>query len=602
MDRGCALRRDPPANTHPPPPPPHSAAGYTTRDTGDSQGVALGAACLPSAAAGLAAAYTRVRSPRGALLFRLLLPTTAAAGFTTLAWFAHTAARRGERTDSSDGGKSVRSGREPRRSARRAASTSAGARSDDVETNGRGLTRASVSQRSLRSAGGGGGSSDDGGDAQTTTPQPSTRHHALRALAHSLCALATIVLAATAHGALSGAAVAVVSAAAPLATHATLTLLPRSFTLGEAAVTSVALVAGVADAVAVAAAVVPGRVGEGVFAVLPAALSPRDRAPVAIFTSCTVILATLGAAAAAPLARRAFGWGAPTKPPRGRGGARAADPPPRATAAALLAALALALTPPAVAGARWALPYALATRRHRATAGAWCGALAVGLPAMHAAAGARSLSTILLRKGYHVLAGAMFAPVALTAPGLLAAGTSVAAAALAMVEATRVARVPRLGPAVHAFMARFVDGRDAGAVLVSHFSLLAGMAAPVWMAAAGARRDELAPDARLTPPSVAAAALAGIVALGALDTAASAVGRAVGTRRLFGTPKTAEGAAAGAVSAAVAWLAVATVAGAPSIPTAIVGSVLMAGLEATTTQLDNIFLPLHAVAVVAAVG
>ena len=465
-----------------------------------------------------------------------------------------------------------------------------------------GLTRASASQRSLRSAGGV-GSSDEEENAQRTTPPPSTRPHALRAATHSLCALATITLAATAHGTPAGAAVAVVAAAAPLATHATLTLLPRSFTLGEAAVTTVALVVGVADAVAVAGASVPGRVGEAVIGVLPAALAPRERAPVAIFTSFTAILATLGAAAAAPLARTAFGWGAPTKPPRGRGGARAATSPPhRATAAALLTALALALTPLAIMAAHWALPYALATRRHCVTVAAWCGALAVGLPTLHAAADARSLPTILLRKGYHVLAGAMFAPVALAAPGLLAAGTAAAAAALAVVEATRVARVPRLGPAVHAFMARFVDGRDAGAVLVSHFSLLAGMAAPVWMAAAGVQRDGLAPDAQLTPPSVAAAALAGIVALGALDTAASAVGRAVGKRRLFGTPKTAEGAAAGAAAAAVAWLAVAAVAGAPSAPTAVVASVLMAGLEATTTQLDNIFLPLHAVAVVAAVG
>jgi dolichol kinase len=189
----------------------------------------------------------------------------------------------------------------------------------------------------------------------------------------------------------------------------------------------------------------------------------------------------------------------------------------------------------------------------------------------------------------------MFARALVVAPGLLAAGTAAAAAALAAVEAARVAAVPLLGPAVHAFMVRFVDGRDGGRVLVSHFSLLAGMAGPVWLVVA-----PTLPDAPL-PPALAAPALAGIVALGALDTAASAVGRAVGRRRLFGTPKTLEGAAAGAAAAVAAWAATAAaVGGAPSAATALVAGVLMAGLEASTTQLDNVFLPLHGVAVVAA--
>jgi dolichol kinase len=222
----------------------------------------------------------------------------------------------------------------------------------------------------------------------------------------------------------------------------------------------------------------------------------------------------------------------------------------------------------------------------------WSAALALGLPLLHAAAAARAAPTILLRKGYHVLALAMFAPAALAEPGLLAVGAAAAAAGLAAAEVLRGARVPVVGPPIHAFMARFVDDRDSGALLVSHFSLLAGMAGPVWMSGAASATSTPLPDA--------APALAGVVALGALDAAASAVGRAVGRAKLCGTAKTWEGAAAGATAAALAWAALGRV-GAPLPPTsAAVACALTAWLEAATTQLDNIFLPLHHAAVVAA--
>ena len=51
---------------------------------------------------------------------------------------------------------------------------------------------------------------------------------------------------------------------------------------------------------------------------------------------------------------------------------------------------------------------------------------------------------------------------------------AIASALLVAVEVVRVGNVPVLGPRVHAFMTAFIDSRDAGAVLVSHFSLLAG--------------------------------------------------------------------------------------------------------------------------------
>ncbi len=72
------------------------------------------------------------------------------------------------------------------------------------------------------------------------------------------------------------------------------------------------------------------------------------------------------------------------------------------------------------------------------------------------------------------MALALFAPALLLEPQLLAVALAIASALLVAVEMARVGNVPVLGPRVHAFMTAFIDSRDAGAVLVSHFSLLAG--------------------------------------------------------------------------------------------------------------------------------
>jgi len=247
--------------------------------------------------------------------------------------------------------------------------------------------------------------------------------------------------------------------------------------------------------------------------------------------------------------------------------------------------------------------------------------------------------TILLRKAYHVLALAMFAPAALLSPssggadpGLLCVGLAVAAAALFAAEACRASGLPLLGigPAVARFMGRFVDARDEGALLVSHFSLLLGMAGPLWLLSPGGSEGGGGPAALAV-----ALSLAGVVSLGTVDAAASAVGRAIGRRKLFGTQKTLEGTLAGAASGALAWAVLwprlrllrleaggggaarpaqpllrrwlsPTAAATSPLPlplsAAVLASALSALMEASTTQLDNVFLPLHHLAVLGALA
>ena len=277
-------------------------------------------------------------------------------------------------------------------------------------------------------------------------------------------------------------------------------------------------------------------------------------------------------------------------------------------------------------------------------------------------------------QGYHVLAAALFLPALLLEPRFLAMALAIAAAAFIAVEILRVgqvhlpavcvpgtgllasasgapelaslafghaalllgslsvagAQVPVLGPALHDFMTAFIDSRDRGLLLVSHFSLLLGMAAPVWLSLAflppsscnrgapaagrllGAEPGMCAAQGReqcsWQPQEVVPAfAFAGIVILGAGDSAASALGRRLGRTKVLGTQKTVEGTLGGTAASLLTWAAVGWAcscvagwglpggSGQPLVSWGAVAGASLASclLEVSTTQLDNIFLPLH---------
>lgn len=172
----------------------------------------------------------------------------------------------------------------------------------------------------------------------------------------------------------------------------------------------------------------------------------------------------------------------------------------------------------------------------------------------------------------------------------------------------------------------FTDGRDAGILLVSHFSLLTGMAVPIWLSSitttsASPRHDasdlshlDLQTFGRSTiaNPRTEAdtplplTAFAGIMILGVADSAASAIGKKYGRHRIcIGTKKTVEGTLGAALLTLLGWALVAMVfqshlsnsasatwdgmAGAKLLTSTLLSCLL----EASTTQLDNIFMPLH---------
>ncbi|PNH08314.1 Dolichol kinase [Tetrabaena socialis] len=265
-----------------------------------------------------------------------------------------------------------------------------------------------------------------------------------------------------------------------------------------------------------------------------------------------------------------------------------------------------------------------------------CGARPQRVPRGRPPAGwllrAPAVPHIVMRKGYHLLAILLFLPAYGWDARMLAASLAVAGAVLVGLEQLRCLGPAPLRRAIGGFMADFSDARDSGPVYVTHFTLLLGIAVPVWLAdpvcgaAAGAMMAGLygpeaaepmagrggqgeaaegavrlsAAAARLLPSCHAVLGLGGLVSLGCGDTAAACVGFLLGRRRLFrGGRKTWEGTASGAAAMLGSWAVVvwwmdvrwALGWGAWGALAAITCGAAL--LEAVTLQLDNVVVPLY---------
>ncbi len=244
----------------------------------------------------------------------------------------------------------------------------------------------------------------------------------------------------------------------------------------------------------------------------------------------------------------------------------------------------------------------------------WIALLAVSLPSMLLLSRSGRIPNIILRKGYHILAVALFLPALLTQPQLLGIALACAFAALAVVEVLRTGSIPGISTRIHSFMGSFVDERDAGVVFITHFALLVGMALPVWLSNAMDTDTNTSSsnfvDTNHYNNTIWPAALAGILATGLGDAAASVVGSQFGRVPIApNSKKTVEGTLAAAVTVMIAWLGLVYYQYIPEMQciwdfgnnsTSILGwavlgavTVLNSVLEASTEQLDNLFIPLH---------
>ncbi|CAE7184617.1 unnamed protein product [Rhizoctonia solani] len=182
------------------------------------------------------------------------------------------------------------------------------------------------------------------------------------------------------------------------------------------------------------------------------------------------------------------------------------------------------------------------------------------------------------RKFFHALAVLMFVPGISWDPAFTHLAFSLAFALFTFSEYIRYFAIYPFGAAVHVFLSEFLDEKDGGTAILSHFYLLTGCALPLWLE---------------SPWRVLG--LAGVIVLGVGDALASIIGKRLGLSRWFpSSGKTLEGTIAFAVSVFVCnWIVAAREFTSVHIDHMGCAVILTALLEAFSKQNDNLTIPLY---------
>ncbi|QRV75082.1 dolichol kinase [Ceratobasidium sp. AG-Ba] len=182
------------------------------------------------------------------------------------------------------------------------------------------------------------------------------------------------------------------------------------------------------------------------------------------------------------------------------------------------------------------------------------------------------------RKFFHALALLMFVPGISWDPAFSHLSFSLAFSLFTFAEYIRYFAIYPLGAAVHVFLSEFLDEKDGGSAILSHFYLLTGCAIPLWLES-----------------SSRVLCLAGVIVLGVGDALASIVGRKIGTLRWFpSSSKTIEGTAAFAVSVFMCdWIIAIQEFPTTHLAHLACAVVMTALLEAVSKQNDNLTIPLY---------
>lgn len=159
-------------------------------------------------------------------------------------------------------------------------------------------------------------------------------------------------------------------------------------------------------------------------------------------------------------------------------------------------------------------------------------------------------------------------------------------------QCVRDLKIEPLASMIYDAFVVFLDEKDTGSLILSHVYLLAGVAAPLWISPCPLKESPIELEAAGTLLPL----LAGILAVGVGDTAASVGGTYFGKRHWFGTRKTVEGSLCGIVAQMLlVGLLVSLGMIKMSLPAwgrFFVSAIIVAIVEALTDQVDNIVLPL----------
>ncbi|KAG7268205.1 hypothetical protein CRUP_022894 [Coryphaenoides rupestris] len=200
-------------------------------------------------------------------------------------------------------------------------------------------------------------------------------------------------------------------------------------------------------------------------------------------------------------------------------------------------------------------------------------------------------ASTIVRKYFHLIVVATYVPGLLYDRQLLHVASVGCLAVFLVLEYVRYFRIRPMGQLLRQLLTLFLDERDSGPLILTHVYLLLGMSLPIWLFPGLCAPKGILPGAGGLVP------YAGVLAVGVGDTVASMFGSTMGEIRWPGTKKTMEGTAT-SVFAQIIAVAVFLIFDASinlnSSYSWIVGSItLVAMLEAYTSQIDNLFLPLY---------
>ncbi|KAE8244322.1 hypothetical protein A4X13_0g6678 [Tilletia indica] len=189
------------------------------------------------------------------------------------------------------------------------------------------------------------------------------------------------------------------------------------------------------------------------------------------------------------------------------------------------------------------------------------------------------LSLNARRKFFHFLAVLLFVPGILWDPALMHLAFSLAFSLFIFMEYIRYFALLPFGASLHVFLNQFLDSKDAGPVILSHFYLLSGCAASLWLEGPSPIYDVM-----------------GVLVLGIGDALASILGRKYGRHSWPGSPKTLEGSVTFVGSIVLCGWILQVVGLVPpfNLIRFTIASTAVGLMEGASEQNDNLILPLFA--------
>lgn len=197
----------------------------------------------------------------------------------------------------------------------------------------------------------------------------------------------------------------------------------------------------------------------------------------------------------------------------------------------------------------------------------------------------------IARKYFHFIVVATYVPGIIFDRSLLYVAATVCLAVFIFLEYVRYFRIKPLGHTLRSLLSLFLDERDSGPLILTHIYLLLGMSLPIWLVPRPCTQKGSLGGARALVP------YAGVLAVGVGDTVASIFGSTMGEIRWPGTKKTFEGTMTSIFAQIISVALILIFDSGVDLNDSyawILGSISMVSLlEAYTTQIDNLLLPLY---------